>query len=74
VVKLIFAIFYKHALGLPVIDSIFQATLVLGTAGYPDVCGVAQLIVVLQIFLDLIIVLLLLSAFAGEVGLFNRTE
>lgn len=72
-VVLAFAIFYRYTLGLGTSSAVFQAALVLGTIGYPPgLQGNAQLLVVCQVGFDLILTVLLLSSFVGQLGLFRR--
>jgi hypothetical protein len=73
-IVLIFGIFYAYFLSLPICRALFEATLVLGTVGYPTSRGPAQFIIVIQIFSDLMIILLLLSVFASRIGLFRRKD
>lgn len=71
-VVMIFAIFYRSALGLEILEALVQSSLVLGTVGYPEhLGGKARLLVPFQIFLDLTLSLLLLSSFVGQLGLFR---
>jgi hypothetical protein len=69
----IFAVFYAYA-GLSRIDAIFNSALVLGTVGYPPLHGPAKLVIILQVFLDLILGLLLLSTLAAHMGFFRRPD
>lgn len=72
-VVLAFAVFYQHWLGLSVMDAFFNAVLVLGTIGYPPgATGWLCLLVSLQVLLDLVLLLLILSGFVGQVTLFRR--
>lgn len=72
-VTIAFAVFYAHAFGLSPVDAFFYAVLVLGTIGYPVAAsGWSGLLVSLQVFMDLVLLILLLSAFVGQVGLFRR--
>ena len=74
-VALAFAVFYEHAFRLAAVDAFFNAVLVLGTIGYPtEATGWCGLLVSLQIFMDLVLLVLLLSSFAGQVGLFRRDD
>jgi|SRR6266446_6931272 len=73
-IVMIFGIFYAYFLRLPIGRALLEATLVLGTIGYPKCSGSAQLIIGIQIFSDLIIILLLVSVFASQVGLFRRHD
>jgi hypothetical protein len=74
-VVLIFSVFYRHALGLDATTAVFQSTLVLGTVGYPDKLQFkARLVVSLQIMVDLVLSLLLLSSFVGQLGLFSNRK
>jgi hypothetical protein len=68
---LAFAIFYRFFSGGRVDGPVVQAFLVLGTVGYPTDPSVG-LIVAAQIFLDLVFLVLFLSAFAGRARLFDR--
>jgi hypothetical protein len=71
---LAFSLFYRYALGVSVPSAIFYASLVLGTVGYPsDLQGTAQLIVSCQIILDLILIIVMLSSFVSQIGLFRRS-
>lgn len=69
---LAFGILYRDWLGLSRLDGIFKAILVLGTIGYPDAPGSLVLIVVLQVFLDVLLFVLVLSSFVGQLGLFSN--
>lgn len=66
-----FAVLYRDWLQLSTVDAFFKATLVLGTIGYPEAPGRWVLLIALQVLLDLVLVVLLLSSFAGQVGLFR---
>jgi hypothetical protein len=73
-VILAFAVFYHHWLGLSGMDAFFSAVLVLGTIGYPPgATGWLCLVVSLQVLLDLVLLLLILSSFIGQVTLFRRS-
>ncbi len=70
-----FAVFYEHAFTLAPVDAFFNAVLVLGTIGYPPAAGGwCGLLVSLQVFMDLVLLVLLFSAFVGQVGLFRRAR
>jgi hypothetical protein len=72
-VAVAFVVFYEHAFKLSRVDAFFNAVLVLGTLGYPTAAaGWCSLLVSLQIFMDLVLLVLLLSSFVGQVGLFRR--
>ena len=73
VVVFAFAIFYRYTLRLGISSAVFHATLVLGTVGYATgLQGSAQLLIACQIGFDLILTVLLLSSFVGQLGLFRR--
>lgn len=67
-----FFIFYRDWLGLSSVDAFFKAVLVLGTIGYPKVSGNLVLVVALQVFLDLILIVLLIGSFVGNLSLFRE--
>jgi len=68
-----FAVFYQHAFRLSAVDALFNAVLVLGTIGYPAATtGWCGLLVSLQVLLDLVLLVLLLSRFVGQATLFRR--
>ena len=70
---LAFSVFYRYALGTSAESAIFYASLVLGTVGYPSqLQGTSQLIVSCQIILDFILIIVMLSSFVGQIGLFRR--
>lgn len=72
-VGLAFAVFYAHAFRLTPVNAFFRAVLVLGTIGYPpEASGWSGILVSLQVFMDLVLLVLLLSAFVSQVGLFRR--
>lgn len=74
-VVLAFGIAYRDWLGYSTIDGIFRAVLVLGTIGYPDnASGNFVLLVALQILLDLILLVLLISSFVSQIALFGRNK
>lgn len=71
-VVLAFAIFYQHWLGLSAVDAFFNAVLVLGTIGYPTAAaGWRCLLVSLQVLLDLVLVVVILGSFVGQMTLFR---
>ena len=70
-----FAVFYQHWLKLSSVDAFFNAVLVLGTIGYPTAAvGWRCLLVSLQVLLDLVLLVLILSSFVGQVSLFRRSS
>lgn len=71
-VVLAFGILYHHWLGLSRIEGFFKAVCVLGTIGYPDAIGWPILLVVLQVFLDFLLLVLVISSFIGELGIFSN--
>jgi hypothetical protein len=74
-VVLAFSVFYQDWLDLSRLDAVFQAVLVFGTIGYPSSCsGNYTFIVPLQIFLDLILIVLFISSFIGRIGLFENNH
>lgn len=72
-VVMVFGIFYRDWLGLTRLEAVFKAVLVFGTVGYPEPGNLAPL-VALQVFLDVILVLLVLSSFAGQLALFSNSN
>ncbi len=71
-VVLAFTIFYRDWLKLSTMDALFNAILVLGTIGYPNAAtGGLSLLVALQVLLDLLLIVLVISSFVGQVGLFR---
>jgi hypothetical protein len=70
-VVLAFGVLYRDWLGLSRVQGIFNAILVLGTIGYPQVHGRLVLLVALQVFLDVLLLVLVLSSFVGQLGLFS---
>jgi hypothetical protein len=74
-VVLAFSVFYRDRLDLSRFDAVFQAVLVLGTVGYPYSCsGNHASIVILQIFLDFVLIVLFVSSFIGRIGLFEKDK
>lgn len=74
-VVLAFGVAYRDWLGYSTVDGIFKAVLVLGTVGYPEnASGNLVLLVALQMLLDLILVVLLISSFVGQIALFGRNR
>ncbi|MGC3971018.1 MAG: hypothetical protein QM775_27890 [Pirellulales bacterium] len=72
-VTMAFAVFYKYTCSLSVLEAFFSSSLVLGTVGYPaDIKGYSKLLVSLQIFMDVVLLVLLLSAFVGQISLFRN--
>ena len=71
-VVLAFSVFYRDWFDLSKLDAFFQAVLVLSTIGYPSSTGKLALIVSLQIFLDLVLIVLFVSSFIGQIGLFSK--
>lgn len=71
-VVLVFGVAYRDWLGLSTVDGIFKAVLVLGTIGYPEAPGNFVLLVALQVFLDLLLLVLIVSSFVGQISLFAR--
>ena len=69
-VVLAFAVFYHHWLGLSVMNAFFMSVSVLGTIGYKSVT--TGFLVSLQVLLDLVLLLLMLSSFISQVNLFRR--
>lgn len=74
-VVLAFTIFYHYCLDLIVIEALFKAVLVLGTVGYPEQAkGWPSLLIALQIFLNLILILLILGSFIGQLKVFQGNQ
>jgi hypothetical protein len=69
-----FAVLYRTWLGLPKIEALSAAVNVLGTVGLPPVIGNLALLVDLQILLDVILLVIFLASFAGQVRVFQRDE
>jgi hypothetical protein len=74
-VVLAFSILYRDWLDLSKQEAIFQSVLVLGTVGHPSSQSteIYMLLVMLQIFLNILLVLLFLSSFIGQIGLFRKS-
>jgi hypothetical protein len=66
-----FGLFYAYILCIAGREALLQSALVFGTVGYPPASRVA-LIVVTQVFLDVILIVFFIGTFAGQVGLFRR--
>jgi hypothetical protein len=73
-VVLAFGILYRDWLKLSTVDGFFKAVLVLGTIGYPQASGWWVVLIALQVLLDFVLVVLVFSSFAGQVGLFRSAS
>jgi hypothetical protein len=75
-VVLAFTLFYRHWMRLSTGCAFYGACLVLGTIGTPPLpdTGEGRPLIILQIFLDLLLIVLFLSSFAGQIGLFQRED
>lgn len=71
-VVLAFGVLYRHWLGLSKVEGLFKAVLVLGTIGYPEASGKLVLLVALQVFLDVLLFVLVIASFVGQLGLFSH--
>jgi hypothetical protein len=74
-VTLIYAIFYRVAFGYEVRAAIFDSALVLGTLGAPQLDKDYHWwwIVAAQILTDIVLLVVFLGAFVGNLGAFDRT-
>ena len=71
-VVLAFGILYRDWLGLSTLKGFFSAILVFGTLGYPESSGNVVLLVALQIFLNILLLVVVVSSFVGQLGLFSN--
>jgi len=71
-IALAFGILYRDWLGLSTLKGVFKAILVFGTVGYPQSSGNLVLLVALQIVLDVLLLVIIVSSFVGQLGLFSN--
>jgi uncharacterized protein with PQ loop repeat len=71
---LIFAIFYRSIFNFTPKRAIFESALVLGTIGHPELDPASHWwwVVTLQILTDLVLLVVFLAAFVGNLGAFKR--
>ena len=68
-----FAVLYRASLGLSRIEALSKSVRVLGTLEAPNAMGPLALLVDLQILLDLVLLVIFLASFAGQVRVFQRS-